>query len=160
MLIFLINLQCPKAYQDLIIRYASLNIIENYYYIIHKPKIFTKTRTQSSFRVCDLSSCNILAKNTILLVSELQKTSSSGLEPRAVFVGCGRCYCNLLVETNNFGLGDILLSCLVSKIQKPPWPGFEPRTLFRSFDVSEIHFCFQGISIPSLVQISISVLEL
>jgi hypothetical protein len=45
-------------------RVTSLNIIENV--IISKPKIFTETRTQDSFRVCDLSSCNLLAE-TILL---------------------------------------------------------------------------------------------
>jgi hypothetical protein len=59
MLTFLINLCCPKASIGLIIRYVSLNIIEK---IIPKPKIFTETRTQVSFQVCDLSSCNFLSE--------------------------------------------------------------------------------------------------
>jgi hypothetical protein len=67
----------------LVIRYVSLNIIEK---IIPKPNIFTETRTQGSFRVRDLCSCNFLA------------------------------------ETNNFGLGAVLLSYLVSELQEPPSP--------------------------------------
>jgi hypothetical protein len=39
--------------------HISLNIIER---IIPKHKIFTETRTQDSFRVCDLSSCNLLSE--------------------------------------------------------------------------------------------------
>jgi hypothetical protein len=31
----------------------------------------------------------------------------------------------------NFGLGAVLISCLVSKLQKPSSPGLEPMTLFR-----------------------------
>jgi hypothetical protein len=74
----------------LIIPYVSLNITEN---IIPQLNIFTKTRTQDSFRVYDLSYCNPLAEtsnfilSTILscVVSELLKPSSSGLEPRTIF---------------------------------------------------------------------------
>jgi hypothetical protein len=56
--------------------------------IIPKP-IFTETRTQDSFRVCDLSFCNLLAEtnNFVLgaslpscLISELQERPSPGLE--------------------------------------------------------------------------------
>jgi hypothetical protein len=36
----------------------------------------------------------------------------------------------LLVETNSFGPGAVLLSCLVSELQEPPSPGLELRTLF------------------------------
>jgi hypothetical protein len=110
----------------LIIRYVSSNITDK---VIPKPNIFTETGTQGSFRVCDLSPCNLLVKTnnfglcTVLLsclISELQKPSSPGLEPRAVFRGFDRYCFNLLVEMNIFGLGDVLLSYLVSKIQKPP----------------------------------------
>jgi hypothetical protein len=62
----------------------------------------------------------------------LNRTPSPGLEPRIVFRGCGLCSCNLLAETNNFGLGAVLLSCLVSELQEPSSPGLELRTLFRS----------------------------
>jgi hypothetical protein len=68
--------------------HVSLNIIEE---IIPKPKIFTDTRTEDSFRVCDLGSCNLLSETNkfcldavllLCLVLELHKTSLSGLEPR------------------------------------------------------------------------------
>jgi hypothetical protein len=49
------------------------------------------------------------------------------------FCGCGSRSCNLLFEKQNFDLGDILLSCLVSKIQKPPSAGFETIPLFSEF---------------------------
>jgi hypothetical protein len=71
--------------------HISLNITER---IILKPKIFIETRTHYSFRVCDLSSCNLLSETNkfclgaillVFLVLELHNTSSSGLEPRAVF---------------------------------------------------------------------------
>jgi hypothetical protein len=68
--------------------------------------------------------------------------------------------CNLLAETNNFVLRAVLLSCLVSELQKPPSPGLKPRAVFWSFDHSKIYSWFQGISMPSLVQIGESVLKL
>jgi hypothetical protein len=100
--------------------------------------ILIKTRTQDSFRRYGLCSCNILAEinnfglgAVILscLVSELQKTSSPGIEPRTVFQGFDLCFCNLLFETNNFCLGAVLLSCLVSELQEPPSPRIKLRTL-------------------------------
>jgi hypothetical protein len=65
--------------------HVSLSIIDK---IIPKPKIFTQTRTQDSFRVCDLSPCNLLSERNkfcfgavplLCLVLELHKTSSSEL---------------------------------------------------------------------------------
>jgi hypothetical protein len=44
----------------------------------------------------------------------VQKKTSPGFEPKTDFRGCGVYSCNFLVKTNNFGLGDVLLSCLVS----------------------------------------------
>jgi hypothetical protein len=72
-------------------RYVQLNIIE---IIITEPKIFTKTRIQGNFRVCDLSPCNYLAETNIFCLGtillpciffELHKPFSSALEPRSVF---------------------------------------------------------------------------
>jgi hypothetical protein len=103
----------------LIIRYVSLNIIEIIIIIItiiSKSNIFTETRNQYSFQICDLSSCNLLAEtnNFVLcpvllscLVSELQKLSSPRLELRTVSSGLWPLSCNLLNETNNFVLGDV-----------------------------------------------------
>jgi hypothetical protein len=48
----------------------------------------------------------------------LNQTSSPGLETRTDFWVCDLCSRNLLAETNNFCLGTILISCLVSKLQK------------------------------------------
>jgi hypothetical protein len=132
MLTFLTNLYCPKAYNGLIIRYVSLNIAEKSI-IIPKPSIFTKTRTQGSFRVYDLSSCNLAETNKFCLgavllsrlVTDLQKPSSSGLEP-TTFSAVWPFFCNNLTETNNFGLGAVLLSCLVSELQKSSSLGIEP----------------------------------
>jgi hypothetical protein len=47
--------------------------------------------------------------------------------------GSGLCVCNLLFDTNNFGLGAILLSCLVFELQETPSAGIELRTLFPEF---------------------------
>jgi hypothetical protein len=165
---FLTNLYFPKAYRrpDHSIRIAEYH--GKIIIIIPQHNIYTETRTQDSLRVCDLSFCNLLAEtnNCVLyavplscLASDLQKPSSPGLKPKS-FSGLCPLFLNLLVDRNIFGLGDILLSCLVSKIQEPSSPGFEPRTLFRRFDFSEISFWFQRISMPSLVQIDTSVLEL
>jgi hypothetical protein len=78
---------------DLTIRYVSLNIIE-IIIIIPKPNIFTETLTQDSFRVCDLSSCNLVAETNSFvlcavflscLVSELEKPSYRDSNPRHIF---------------------------------------------------------------------------
>jgi hypothetical protein len=97
--------------------HISLNIIEN---IIPNPKIFTETRTQDSFRVCGLSSCNILSETnkfclgTVLLlclVLELHKTSSSGLERRTDF-GVVAFVSIIFFSTHNCCLGALILPCL------------------------------------------------
>jgi hypothetical protein len=89
----------------------------------------------------------------------LNPTSSPGLELRSFRV-CDLSFCNILFETNNFGLAAVLLSYLVSELQETPSPGLELRTLFRSFYPTMFSFWSQGISIPSLVQIGLSFLEL
>jgi hypothetical protein len=116
--------------------------------IISKRKIFTETQTEDSFRVCDLSSCNLSETNKfclgafllLCLVLEQHKTSSSGLEPRTVFRRCFVRFYNLLFETNNFNLGAILLLCLVSELQETPFPGIGLRALFTEFWPSYILF--------------------
>jgi hypothetical protein len=54
-------------------------------------------------------------------------TAISYSKPEHFFGGCGLCSCNILTKTNNFGLGDILLLCLVSKKQRTSSPRLEPR---------------------------------
>jgi hypothetical protein len=140
MLIFFASPYNLKIYIGLIIRYISLKKKKEK--IIPKLHIFTWTRTQDSFRVCDFSPCNLITETNKFclgavrlscLVSELQKASSSELEPRTAFRCRGLCLCNLLVKTNNFGFGAVLLSCLVSVLQEPPSPGIELMTLFPEF---------------------------
>jgi hypothetical protein len=122
-----------------------------------------------SFRSCGLCYCNLSAeKNNFslgavllsCLVSEVQKPSSPVFEPRTDFGDCGLCSCNLLAKINKFRLGTVLLSCLVSELQKPPSPGLELRTIFRSFSRSKISSWSHRISMPSSVQIGVSVIEL
>jgi hypothetical protein len=52
-----------------------------------------------------------------------------GTHSQSSFQGFNRCSCNLLAETNTFGIGAILQSCLVSELQKPSSPGLGPRTV-------------------------------
>jgi hypothetical protein len=112
-LIFLLDLYCLKAYHR---PDHSIRIVECHrkiIIIIPKPNIFVDTRIQDSFRVCDSGSSNHIAETnnfvlcTVLscLVSELLKSSSSGLEPRTVVRDCRLCFCNLLFETNNIDIG-------------------------------------------------------
>jgi hypothetical protein len=49
------------------------------------------------------------------------------------FRSCGLCFFNLLAGTNNFGLGAILLSCLVSEQQKTFLLGMAFKTVFRGY---------------------------
>jgi hypothetical protein len=114
-LAFLINFYCPKACHrpDHSIRRVEYGWNYYYnYYTIPKRNLSNDTRTQDCFRVCDPSSCNLLAEtnNFVLcaaliscLISQLQKPSSPELEPRTIFQGCG-CSCNFLVETNDLAL--------------------------------------------------------
>jgi hypothetical protein len=130
--------------------------------------IFSATRTQEFFRGSAFARVISPLKKKIVfgavllscLVTELQKPSSPGLEPRTDFRGYGLCSCNLLAETNNSGLGTVLLSSLVFELQKPSSPGLKPRTPFRSFNLSKLSSWFQEINIPSLGEIRFSVLEL
>jgi hypothetical protein len=124
---------------------------------------------KGSFRVYDLIFCDILATTnnsvlcTVLLSSsvfELQRSSSSGIEPRTVSRDCDHCSCNILSATNNFALDVCLLSCLVSELQERPSPGLELGTIFQSFHLSKISSCSQGLSMPRLVEVGLSVLEL
>jgi hypothetical protein len=91
MRLLLTNLHCPNRPD------YSIRIVEYHRKKIPKPNVFTETRTQGSFRVCDLSSCNLRA------------------------------------ETNNFDLGAVLLSGLVSELQKPPSPVLELGQIFGVF---------------------------
>jgi hypothetical protein len=65
----------------------------------------------------------------------------------------------VIFETNNFGPSAVLVSSLVSELQEPPSLGFELRTLFE-FDPAMFSSWPQGISMPSLLQIGVSVFEL
>jgi hypothetical protein len=70
------------------------------------------------------------------------------------------CSCNLLAETNHFGLGAVLLLCLVSELQKLLSQGLEPRALFRRLDFSKISSWYQDVIMPILGQIGVFDLEI
>jgi hypothetical protein len=69
----------------------------------------------------------------------------------------GSALCKLFFEINKVALGAILPSCLVPELRKR----FSPVTELRTFGVL-IFFCFlfQGICMPDLVEIGLSVLKL
>jgi hypothetical protein len=167
MLTFHTNLSCLKAFHRLD---HSIHIVEYHRKKIITPKlsIFTGTRKQDRFWVCDLCSCNLIADTNSFclgaillscLVSKLQKHFHRDSNPGQIFRVCGLYSYNLIAETNNFGLGTVLLSCSVSELQEPASPGLELITLFRRFNLCKISSCSQGVSMPSLVKIGISVLE-
>jgi hypothetical protein len=108
--------------------------------------------TRCKFWGFGLCSCNLLAEanefglgGVLLscLVSEIQKTSSLGIEPRTVFHGCCLCFCNLPFEINEFGLGTVLLSGLVTEIQKTSSTGIEPRTVIQGCGHRLCNFLFE-----------------
>jgi hypothetical protein len=83
-----------------------------------------------------------------------------GIEPRTVYRDCDLWSCNILSATNKFALDTFLLSCLVSELQEPSSPGLELGTIFRNCYLSKISYCSQGLSMPCLVEVGVSVLEL
>jgi hypothetical protein len=54
----------------------------------------------------------------------------SGTQPKTDFRGCSLCSCKFPAKKKNPGLGAVLLSCLVSKLQKPSSPELETRTVY------------------------------
>jgi hypothetical protein len=78
---------------------------------------------------------NAWHSSSIFLNYRATETYSPGLEPRTDFCGCFLYSCNLSAETNNFVIGAVLLSYLVSELRKPSSLGLEPRNYpgFRNF---------------------------
>jgi hypothetical protein len=91
-------------------------------YQIFFPKAYH--RPGNSIRIVEYHRKNI-PKPNILTGSRTQDS----------FWVCNICSCIIFSETNNFVLGSILLSCLVTELQKPPSPGLEPRTDFVGYGV-------------------------
>jgi hypothetical protein len=77
-------------------------------------------------------------------------------EPRIVFRSSDLCSCTFLFETNNFSLGSVLLSFLVSEAQEPPLSRLELRAIYRNFYLTKISSWSQGISVKT----GLSVLQL
>lgn len=63
------------------------------------------------------------------------------------FQCCGLCSCTLCGRTNNFDLSAILLSCLVSEVQKPSLLGVNTRQFFR-----HIGLCFCNIALENTIR--------
>jgi hypothetical protein len=93
------------------------------------------------------------------LVFNIQKSSLSCLEPRGEFRRCGLRSCNLLDEIHIFGLIYVLISLLVSELQKMFSQGHQPRTLLRFVTFIPVinllsetsYFCRICILLPSLI---------
>jgi hypothetical protein len=119
-----------------------------HYFLRYSKYLHRDSNPGQTVRVCDLCSCNLLAEQCW---SHLCSTIISFQGAENIFSRF-RTYdlysCNM-IETNNFGLGPVLLSCLVSELQTLTSPGLEPRTIFRTFDLSKIFSWFQGM--PNLV---------
>jgi hypothetical protein len=109
---FLINLYWEKAFPRpehsiRIAQYHRKNIMP-------KPNIFTKTRTQGSFRVCDLTSCNLLAdRNNSVLCAVLLSCLVSELRKKYIHRG-----------TNTGVALDVLVVCVLAT--GPKVRGFKP----------------------------------
>jgi hypothetical protein len=84
------------------------------------------------------------------LVSIIQNTFSPEFESRRVFQACDFCTSYVLAERNNFGVGAVFLSRLVSNLQKQTSPGLEPRTLQKIFSPGLEPRTLQKISSPGL----------
>jgi hypothetical protein len=68
------------------------------------------------------------------------------------------CFCNLLFEINSFGISAVLL-CLVPE-QVQPVLELKLRTIFWCFDLCKISSSSEKISMPTRVEISVSILQL
>jgi hypothetical protein len=125
-----------------------------------------RNSNSGQFRVRRPNFRNILAETnrfvlrSVLLsrsVSDPQKTSPR-IKPRSVCRGCDICFCNLPAQKSNFVFGAFLLSVLVSDPQQPTSPGVELRTIFRNF-CPTMSVCSRRFSMPSMVQIGLSILQ-
>jgi hypothetical protein len=149
MLTFIINLYCPKTYHRpddsiFIVKYHREKLSPN-------PTSSPRHEPRTVFGIVTLVHVISSPKQIILFFApfvcrawfpsywnHLHWDSNP-----AVFLGFGLCSCDLLAKTNNFGLGAVLLSCLVSELQEPLSPRIELRTLFQSFDLSMFSSCLK-----------------
>jgi hypothetical protein len=65
--------------------------------------------------------------STIVFSFRATETIFAGNRTQEDFRSCGLSFCNFLFETNSSGLGAVLLSCLVSELQKSPSSRIELR---------------------------------
>jgi hypothetical protein len=129
-----INLYFPIAGISLIIRYVSLNIVgKKFLFLTTSPGLQPRTVFGSVTFASVISPPNqtilFLFHSSIVLSYLATESKFTGTRNKDRFPGLWPLPCNILVETNNFGLGAILLQCLVSELQKPPSLGLELRTL-------------------------------
>jgi hypothetical protein len=134
MLTFLTKLSSPEAYHRS--DHAKQTPIAEYHRILSlnpKTPVFKVTRTQDTFLGC------------------LSSNSNPGH-----FLGLWPLFLQSARRTNNFGLGAIVLTCLVFDLQ----PKIEIRTFSQSFGTAMFPSWSQGISMPSLVKIRFFILKL
>jgi hypothetical protein len=82
----------------------------------------------------------------------LQTTETIFTENRTQdsFSGLWPLFLNFLFESKNFGLGAVLLPCLVSGLQKPFSPGIEPRTVSRGCGLCSCNLLFETTFVLAL----------
>jgi hypothetical protein len=105
--------ECPQCYFGEIRQMFTFNIS------LYCPKAYH--RSDHSICVVEYHRIIIIPKGNINTGTRTQDRLS-GLWPYS---------CNLLFEINKSAFGVVLLSCLVSELQKPSSPGLELRTLWK-----------------------------
>jgi hypothetical protein len=131
------------------IGYIPLNIIEKCLplnpksSLILKPLLWPLSPLQSKVLPRCRSSVTLSFRATDMIFTR-NRTQDS------FFRGCGLLSCDLL-ETDDFGLGAILLSFLLLQTEEPPSPVIKLRTPFPDLWQSFVFSRSQGISMPSLV---------
>jgi hypothetical protein len=138
---FLIKRYCPKAchkpdHSIRIVEYHRKDYLESL-----NPTSSPRLEPRAVFGYVTIVPVIFSRKQANLcLFSELQKSSSSGIEPRTVFRDCNLCSSNIPAETNNFCLGAALISCKFSKLQKTSSMGMEHRAGIRGSGL-----CFRNL---------------
>jgi hypothetical protein len=133
------NLYCQKTYHRPFIRYVSLKILENnnnYYYFLFSFHSFF--RYFSSWTSGEPHHSGFKFLIIIIIISKPKIFTGTRNQDRVL--DCGLTSCNIPTETNNFYLGVVLRSSIVSELQKLSSPGLKLRTGFRDCDL-----CFYNL---------------
>jgi hypothetical protein len=113
-ILYLLLAECPQCYYD------EIREMRTFHINLYCPKAYHR---------CD-HSIHIIGKNYHSQSQHLHRNSNPGQ-----FSGFNIYSCILLAETHHFVIGSVILSCLVSELQKPFLPGLEHKRYFRNYDL-------------------------